>query len=127
MDKEAKPKQEADDELEQRMKQWQQAHPEATLTEIEEAVEAELAVVRQRLVERMVKDREAAIQEEPDCPQCGARMVKNGRRQRRLKGVDTGSGKDGKSLRQTRFQFIVPERMDRLLPYTANNLNFSLR
>lgn len=88
MDKEANPKQEPDDELEQRMRQWQQAHPEATLTEIEEAVEAELATVRKRLVEGLVAAQEAAGEEEPACPRCGARMVKNGRRQRRLKGKE---------------------------------------
>lgn len=88
MDKESNPKQEQADEMKQRLRQWQQAHPAATLTEIEEAVETELAAVRKRLVEGLVKDREAASQERPDCPECGERMVQNGRRQRRLKGKE---------------------------------------
>ena len=81
------------DELSRKMSQWQQTNPQATLTEIEEAVEAELAQLRKRLVEGMVQEKEAAIEEVPDCPQCGEKMVKNGRRQRKLKG------KKGKSWR----------------------------
>ncbi|MCO5182160.1 MAG: hypothetical protein M9896_19150 [Candidatus Promineofilum sp.] len=88
MDSEENSKQEQGDELVQRLRHWQQVHPEATLTEIEEAVEAELAGVRKRLVEGMVKEREAAGQERPECPECGARMFKNGRRQRQLKGKE---------------------------------------
>lgn len=88
MDSEQNPTQEQSDELAQRLRRWQQVNPGATLTEIEEAVEAELAIVRKRLVEGMVKEQEAASQERPDCPQCGTRMVKNGRRQRRLKGKE---------------------------------------
>jgi len=99
MDKEANPKQEPVDELEQRMRQWQQANPEATLTEIEEAVEAELATVRKRLVEGLVAEREAVGEEEPDCPECGGRMVKNGRRERRLRG------KEGQDIELDRQQW----------------------
>lgn len=76
------------DEIEERLKRWQQTNGEATLTEIEEAVEAELAIVRKRLVERLVEEREAASQERPDCPQCGARMARNGRRRRQLRGKE---------------------------------------
>lgn len=76
------------DEIEERLKRWQQTNGEATLTEIEEAVEAELAIVRKRLVERMVEEREAASQERPECPECGARMVRNGRRRRQLRGKE---------------------------------------
>ena len=70
------------------MSQWQKANPHATLTEMEEAVEAELAKLRKQLVEEMVREKEAASQEVPDCPQCGEQMVKNGRRQRELKGKE---------------------------------------
>lgn len=99
MDKEANLKQEPVDELEERMRQWQQANPEATLTEIEEAVEAELAAVRKRLVEGLVAEREAVGKEGPDCPECGGRMVKNGRRKRRLKG------KEGQDIELDRQQW----------------------
>jgi len=87
------------DELSRKMSQWQQTNPQATLTEIEEAVEAELAQLRKRLVEGMVQEKEAAIEEVPDCPQCGEKMVKNGRRQRKLKG------KEGQELALERQQW----------------------
>lgn len=67
------------DEIEERLKSWQQTNGEVTLTEIEEAVEAELAIMRKRLVERLVEEREVASQERPEYPQCGVRMAKNGR------------------------------------------------
>ena len=99
MDEKQTPREEQPDELSQKMSQWQQANPLATLTDIEEAVEAELAQLRKRLVEEMVREKEAASQEEPDCPQCGERMVKNGRRQRKLKG------KEGQTIALERQQW----------------------
>ncbi len=67
------------------MAQWQQANPKATLTEIEMAIETELAQLRKQLVEEMVEKKAATVTEKPDCLQCGGKMVKNGRRQRKLK------------------------------------------
>ena len=87
------------DELTRKMRQWQQANPKATLTEIEEAVEAELALLRKRLVEEMARDKEAANQTVPDCPQCGQKMVKNGRRKRKLES------KEGQTLELNRQQW----------------------
>jgi transposase-like protein len=66
---------------------------------MEEAVEAELAQLRKQLVEEMVREKEVASQEAPDCPQCGQEMVKNGRRQRELKG------KEGQTLQLHRQQW----------------------
>jgi YgiT-type zinc finger domain-containing protein len=88
MDEIQTPNEEQADELSWKMSQWQKANPHATLTEMEEAVETELAKLRKQLVEEMVRDKEAASQEAPDCPQCGQKMVKNGRRQRELKGKE---------------------------------------
>ena len=88
MDEKQTPSEERPDELTRKMSQWQNENPHATLTEMEEAVEAELAQLRKQLVEEMVQEKEAAIQEVPDCPQCGHKMVKNGRRQRELKGKE---------------------------------------
>jgi transposase-like protein len=99
MDEKQSPSDERPDELGRKMSQWQQANPHATLTDIEEAVEAELAQLRKRLVEEMVREKEAVSQEEPDCPQCGEKMVKNGRRQRELKG------KEGQALQLERQQW----------------------
>jgi transposase-like protein len=81
------------------MRQWRQANPKATLTEIGEAVEAELAQVRKQLVEEMVQEKAAALPEEPECPQCGRKMVKNGRRRRKLKS------KEGQTIQLDRQQW----------------------
>jgi len=99
MNEKETPREEQVDELAHKMSQWQQANPQATLTEMEEAVEAELAKLRKQLVEAMVQEKEAAIQEEVEYPQCGKSMVKNGRRQRKLKG------KEGQTLQLDRQQW----------------------
>ena len=99
MDEKQTPSEEQPDELVRKMSQWQQSNPHATLTEMEEAVEAELAQLRQRLVEEMVREKEAQAQEVPDCPHCGESMVKNGRRLRKLKG------KEGQTIHLDRQQW----------------------
>ena len=99
MDKKQTPGEEQPDELTLKMSQWQKANPHATLTEMEEAVEAELAQLRKQLVEEMVREKEAASREIPDCPQCGEKMVKNGQRQRELKG------KEGQTIQLDRQQW----------------------
>ena len=81
------------------MSQWQAANPNATLTDIEEAVEAELAQLRNQLVETMVREKEAAQQAVPDCPQCSEPMVKNGQRKRTL------AAKEGQTLTLNRQQW----------------------
>ena len=102
MDERQTPNEEQPDELSQKMSQWQKANPHATLTEMEEAVEAELAQLRKQLVEEMVREKEAASQAVPDCPHCGEKMVKNGRRQRELRG------KEGQTVQLTRQQWRCP-------------------
>lgn len=99
MDKKDSPREQQADELMRKMSQWQQVNPQATLTEMEEAVETELAKLRRQLLEEMVREKEAANQEVPDCPQCGQRMVKNGQRKRKLKG------KEGQTIELDRQQW----------------------
>lgn len=84
MDEKRLPQPEIPDELAVKMRQWRQANPKATLTEIEEAVEAELAQVRRQLVQEMVREEAVEQTEAPECPGCGQAMVKNGRRKRKL-------------------------------------------
>ena len=110
MDEKQTPNKEQPDELTRKMSHWQKANPHATLTEIEEAVEAELAQLRKQLVEEMVQEKEAASQEAPDCPQCGQKMVKNGRRQRELKG------KEGETIELERQQWRCPSCGATLFP-----------
>jgi transposase-like protein len=99
MDEKQIPSEEQTGDLTQKMSQWQQANPDATLTEMEEAVEAELAKLRKQLVEEMVREKEAASQEIPECPQCGEKMVKNGQRRREVKG------KEGQTIELERQQW----------------------
>ncbi len=86
-------------ELVRKMSQWRQANPQATLTEIEEAVEAELAELRRQLVQEMVQEEAAAQPEVPECPHCGQAMVKNGRRIRKLQS------KEGQTIQLDRQQW----------------------
>jgi len=67
------------------MQAWQRAHPVATLTEIELAVEAVTAKLQARLITDMAQDMGEVVTaavEQPDCPNCGARLKRRGRRER---------------------------------------------
>ena len=87
------------DELLDKLNQWRQANPQATLTEIEEAVEAELAKIRNEWVTTLAQVSEESEQDAPLCPECGREMVKNGRRKRQLKG------KEGQTIELERQQW----------------------
>ncbi|MBE7532249.1 MAG: hypothetical protein HS099_21295 [Ardenticatenaceae bacterium] len=80
--------QEQANELRHKLSQWRQANPQATLTEIEEVVEVELAQLRKQLVEGMIQEAARETSAVPDCPPCGQKMVKNGWRKRKLKGKE---------------------------------------
>ena len=90
---------EVPDELTEKLHEWRQANPKATLTEIEEAVEAELVRIRNKWVAELAQAREESEAEAPHCPQCGQAMVKNGHRKRRLKS------KEGQTLQLERQQW----------------------
>ena len=65
------------------IEEWQREHPEATLTEIEEAVDSRIADVRTRMVEelaqggRTAKLARPAKEERPECPRCGQPVAAN--------------------------------------------------
>ncbi len=99
MDEKQSTPEEMPDEVVAKLKAWRKANPKATLTEIEEAVEAELAKIRNEWVAELAQIDEESQQETPKCPQCGAAMVKNGRRKRRLKS------KEGQTLELERQQW----------------------
>lgn len=99
MDEKQKPQEEMPNDLRRMMNQWRQANPKATLTEIEEAVEAELAQLRTQLVEEMIQEGPQAAQEVEACPQCGQKMVRNGRRRRKLQS------KEGQTIQLQRQQW----------------------
>lgn len=73
------------------LKRWWQEKGSATLTEIEEAVEAELGRLRQQLVEDLageVAKQEPSKQAEYLCPTCGTAMQRNGKKKRGLRTKD---------------------------------------
>lgn len=71
-------------------KEWRLAHPRATLTEIEAALDARLAVMRARLLEDAALASAAADLSalppgaRPRCPDCGAAMALRGPEARHL-------------------------------------------
>lgn len=72
------------------MKEWQEAHPRATLAEIESAVAVRWARVQAKVVEARVQARAAppinsqAEAVRPRCPQCGQALQGRGRHRRRV-------------------------------------------
>jgi transposase-like protein len=99
MDEKVTSREEVPDELVAKLKAWRQANPKATLTEIEEAVEAELAKLRNEWVTELAEAGEEMAQDVPHCPRCGQAMVRNGLRKRRLKS------KEGQTLQLERQQW----------------------
>ena len=78
------------EEASREVRQWRRKHRKATLTEIENTVDAELARVRAQMIQDLALASETAqlstMSEEtrPKCPQCGRRLVANGRQRRAL-------------------------------------------
>ena len=79
------------DKINATIAEWRQEHPEATLTEIEEVVDSQLANVRARMVEDLAQDgrtadlKRLAREERPPCPRCGQPVAANGKGRRKLK------------------------------------------
>lgn len=75
-------------EVSQAIAQWRQAHPTATLAEIESAVDEQMNHLRARMIEEVAQTQEASQEQQgasaQACPQCGERMQSRGKRQRRL-------------------------------------------
>ena len=88
MNEKQNPDQEIPNELAEKMNQWRKANPEATLTTIEEEVDAELAKIRGQLVTALAQAGENDQPERPACPDCGAEMVRNGRKKRKLEAKE---------------------------------------
>ncbi|HEY8745362.1 MAG TPA: hypothetical protein VIU62_19915 [Chloroflexota bacterium] len=64
---------------------WRRAHPRATLTEIELAVEAAVSRLQGRLVEDLANGVGAdPAMERPNCAGCGQPMVRKGRHKREV-------------------------------------------
>ena len=76
--------------IEKVVQEWREENPVATLTEIEEAVDKELAVVRVKMVEDLALEgvgrniKGLSWEERPKCPECEEPVRANGRGERRL-------------------------------------------
>lgn len=72
------------------MTQWRQAHPRASLREIEEAVDAQMNQLRAQLIQEVVQMGEAGDWSEappegrPSCERCGVLLVSRGKQRRFL-------------------------------------------
>lgn len=73
------------------MHEWRAQHPDATLTEIEQALDERWYRVRARMLADLALHREAgrwqatAIADRPTCPDCGRALIRRGRQPRHLK------------------------------------------
>ena len=71
---------------------WHAEHPEATLAEMEAAVEEQLTRLRTHLLQARVAAGSAAAEaERPACPHCGTPLQRRGRRRRTLTGRGGGA------------------------------------
>lgn len=78
------------EEADREIRRWRQEHKRATLTEIEDTVDQELARMRAQMIQDMALASETADlrsmakEERPKCPQCGRPLVANGQQKREL-------------------------------------------
>ena len=69
---------------------WRRKHKKATLTDIENTVDGELARMRAQMIQDLAIASETADlrsmakEERPKCPQCGRPLLANGRQKREL-------------------------------------------
>src|SRR5829696_3695051 len=72
------------------MYEWRLQHPDATLTEIEQALDERWYRLRARMLQDLALEREAAnwqppASNRPQCPDCGRTLIRRGRQPRLLK------------------------------------------
>ena len=72
----------ADTAIAAEVRAWRRAHPDATLTEIERALDARLSAARAELLAEVAADLPDA---DARCPACGTRLVRRGERTRTLR------------------------------------------
>ena len=78
------------EEASREVMRWRKKHKRATLTEIEDTVDAELARMRAQMIQDLAMASETAdlrslpMEERPQCPQCGRPFVANGKQKRVL-------------------------------------------
>jgi uncharacterized protein with PIN domain len=66
------------------MTQWRESHRQASLREIEAAVDAQINRLRAQLIQDLVHMGEGSAQERPRCEHCGEALVARGQQTRYL-------------------------------------------
>ncbi len=75
------------------MKEWRLAHPKATLSEIEQAIEERINRLKARMLQDVALASEAKdwtqepMQDRPPCPECGTPLLARGSHRRRLQAA----------------------------------------
>jgi hypothetical protein len=98
------------------MREWRLQHPDATFTEIEQALDQRWYRVRARMLAELALSREAdrwqanAVANRPTCPDCGGPLIGRGRQPRQLKTHG------GQQLTLTRSYGYCPNCQKRLFP-----------
>lgn len=77
------------DDLGGQLRTWRREHPQATLTEIEAALDESMLALRARFLGDLAsgsaaRGKDSGAREQPTCPRCGKRAVWEGERERRL-------------------------------------------
>lgn len=91
------------------MKEWRQAHPNATFREIEEAAHERVSRLEAHLVQETVQADERSdwvqrpVDKRPTCPNCGVPLVSRGKRQRVLQS------RGGQSIKVQRTYGTCPQ------------------
>jgi YgiT-type zinc finger domain-containing protein len=76
--------------------EWRRQHPKATLAEIERETMKRMAALQARLIEELSQEL-PVDEDEIECPECGHRMYRRGKRERQLQGP----GEQTLSLKRT--------------------------
>jgi uncharacterized protein with PIN domain len=69
---------------------WRSQHPRASLTDIENTVDEELAKVRAAMIQELALEsamtdiKQLPAEERPKCPKCGRPLVSNGKQKRKI-------------------------------------------
>jgi NADH pyrophosphatase NudC (nudix superfamily) len=88
--------QQSSQQASQTIAQWRAAHPEATLAEIEAAVDEQMNRLRAGMIEEVAQasplEQAGSGQQARKCPQCGERMQARGKHQRRLPAARRPTG-----------------------------------
>ena len=98
--------QQSSQQASQEIAHWRTTHPEATLAEIEAAVDEQMNRLRARMIEEVAQasplEQADVGQQARKCPQCGEPMQARGKHQRRLQT------QGGQQVRLTRQYLSCP-------------------